>query len=75
MPHGRAASGRAAQDLKARGIRRPARARAGAFALHGRDIARDRLEPIAGNVNFVRASEPYATKLRGLCTWVSVQLS
>lgn len=47
----------------------------GAFALHGRDIARVRLAPIAGNVHFVRASEPYATKLRGLCTWVSVQLS
>ena len=39
-----------------------------AFALHGRDIACVMIEPIAGNMNFVRASVPFMTKLRELCT-------
>ncbi len=39
-----------------------------AFALHGKDIACVMLEPIAGNMNFVRASVPFVTKLRELCT-------
>ncbi len=39
-----------------------------AFALHGQDIACVMLEPIAGNMNFVRASVPFVTKLRELCT-------
>lgn len=39
-----------------------------AFALHGRDIACVLIEPIAGNMNFVRASVPFMTRLRELCT-------
>ncbi len=39
-----------------------------AFALHGADIACVMLEPIAGNMNFVRASVPFVTKLRELCS-------
>ncbi len=39
-----------------------------AFSLHGRDIACVMIEPIAGNMNFVRASVPFMTKLRELCT-------
>ena len=39
-----------------------------AFALHGKDIACVMIEPIAGNMNFVRASVPFMTKLRELCT-------
>ena len=39
-----------------------------AFALHGADIACVMIEPIAGNMNFVRASIPFMTKLRELCT-------
>ena len=39
-----------------------------AFALHGRDIACVMIEPIAGNMNFVRASVPFVSKLRELCT-------
>jgi glutamate-1-semialdehyde 2,1-aminomutase len=39
-----------------------------AFALHGREIACVMIEPIAGNMNFVRASVPFMTKLRELCT-------
>ncbi|HEU4457945.1 MAG TPA: glutamate-1-semialdehyde 2,1-aminomutase [Methylibium sp.] len=39
-----------------------------AFDAHGRDIACVMLEPIAGNMNFVRASLPFAARLRELCT-------
>lgn len=39
-----------------------------AFALHGADIACVILEPIAGNMNFVRASVPFVRSLRELCT-------
>ena len=39
-----------------------------AFALHGREIACVMIEPIAGNMNFVRASVPFMTRLRELCT-------
>ena len=39
-----------------------------AFALHGRDIACVMIEPIAGNMNFVRAGVPFMTRLRELCT-------
>jgi len=39
-----------------------------AFALHGRDVACVVIEPIAGNMNFVRASIPFMQRLRELCT-------
>lgn len=39
-----------------------------AFALHGKDIACLVIEPIAGNMNFVRASIPFMTRCRELCT-------
>ncbi|MCW5667000.1 MAG: glutamate-1-semialdehyde 2,1-aminomutase [Piscinibacter sp.] len=39
-----------------------------AFALHGKDLACVMIEPIAGNMNFVRASVPFMTRLRELCT-------
>ncbi|MBV8380358.1 MAG: glutamate-1-semialdehyde 2,1-aminomutase [Pelomonas sp.] len=39
-----------------------------AFATHGREIAGVIVEPIAGNMNFVRASLPFMTRLRELCT-------
>ena len=39
-----------------------------AFALHGRDIACLMMEPIAGNMNFVRASVPFVKRCRELCT-------
>ena len=39
-----------------------------AFSLHGQEIACVMIEPIAGNMNFVRASVPFMTKLRELCT-------
>jgi len=39
-----------------------------AFALHGRDIACLMIEPIAGNMNFVRASLPFMRRCRELCT-------
>ena len=38
------------------------------FALHGRDIACVMIEPICGNMNFVRASVPFMTRCRALCT-------
>jgi glutamate-1-semialdehyde 2,1-aminomutase len=37
-----------------------------AFALHGADIACIVIEPIAGNMNFVRASLPFMTRCREL---------
>ena len=39
-----------------------------AFALQGSEIACVMIEPIAGNMNFVRASVPFMTRLRELCT-------
>jgi len=39
-----------------------------AFALHGHELACVMIEPIAGNMNFVRASVPFMTRLRELCT-------
>ncbi|WAC74884.1 glutamate-1-semialdehyde 2,1-aminomutase [Roseateles sp. SL47] len=39
-----------------------------AFALHGKDLACVIVEPIAGNMNFVRASLPFMTRLRELCS-------
>ena len=39
-----------------------------AFALHGKDLACLMIEPIAGNMNFVRASVPFVKRSRELCT-------
>ena len=39
-----------------------------AFAQHGAQIACVMIEAIAGNMNFVRASVPFMTRLRELCT-------
>ena len=39
-----------------------------AFATHGPQIACVMIEPIAGNMNFVRASVPFMKRLRELCT-------
>ena len=39
-----------------------------AFATHGPELACVMIEPIAGNMNFVRASVPFMTRLRELCT-------
>ena len=39
-----------------------------AFALHGSEIACLMIEPIAGNMNFVRASVPFVKRARELCT-------
>ncbi len=39
-----------------------------AFASHGPAIACVMIEPIAGNMNFVRASVPFMRRLRELCT-------
>ena len=39
-----------------------------AFDTHGAEIACVMIEPIAGNMNFVRASLPFMTRLRELCT-------
>ena len=39
-----------------------------AFALHGTGIACLMIEPIAGNMNFVRASVPFMKRCRELCT-------
>ncbi len=39
-----------------------------AFALHGPELACVIIEPIAGNMNFVRASIPFMRRLRELCT-------
>ncbi len=45
-----------------------------AFALHGADLACVMIEPICGNMNFVRASVPFMTRLRELCTQHGVLL-
>ncbi len=39
-----------------------------AFSLHGAQLACVMIEPICGNMNFVRASLPFMTRLRELCT-------
>ncbi len=39
-----------------------------AFTSHGAQIACVMIEPIAGNMNFVRASVPFMKRLRELCT-------
>ncbi|MFN3737320.1 glutamate-1-semialdehyde 2,1-aminomutase [Hydrogenophaga sp.] len=39
-----------------------------AFDEHGADIACVMIEPIAGNMNFVRASVPFVKRIRELCT-------
>jgi glutamate-1-semialdehyde 2,1-aminomutase len=39
-----------------------------AFTLHGKDLACLIIEPIAGNMNFVRASVPFVKRCRELCT-------
>jgi len=39
-----------------------------AFSLHGQTLACVMIEPIAGNMNFVRASVPFMRRLRELCT-------
>jgi glutamate-1-semialdehyde 2,1-aminomutase len=39
-----------------------------AFALHGAQLACVVIEPIAGNMNFVRASLPFMRRCRELCT-------
>jgi glutamate-1-semialdehyde 2,1-aminomutase len=39
-----------------------------AFALHGKELACLMIEPIAGNMNFVRASVPFMQRCRELCT-------
>jgi len=39
-----------------------------AFTLHGKDLACLMIEPIAGNMNFVRASVPFMQRCRELCT-------
>ncbi|MCG3190640.1 MAG: Glutamate-1-semialdehyde 2,1-aminomutase [Burkholderiaceae bacterium] len=39
-----------------------------AFAQHGRELACVIIEPIAGNMNFVRAQVPFMRRLRELCT-------
>jgi glutamate-1-semialdehyde 2,1-aminomutase len=39
-----------------------------AFTLHGKELACVMIEPIAGNMNFVRASVPFMKRCRELCT-------
>ncbi len=39
-----------------------------AFSLHGKELACVMIEPIAGNMNFVRASVPFVKRLRELCS-------
>ena len=39
-----------------------------AFALHGKELACLMIEPIAGNMNFVRATVPFMQRCRELCT-------
>ena len=38
------------------------------FAMHGKEVACLMIEPIAGNMNFVRASVPFMLRCRELCT-------
>jgi glutamate-1-semialdehyde 2,1-aminomutase len=39
-----------------------------AFVVHGKELACLMIEPIAGNMNFVRASVPFMARCRELCT-------
>ncbi len=39
-----------------------------AFALHGKELAGLMIEPIAGNMNFVRATVPFMRRCRELCS-------
>ena len=39
-----------------------------AFLLHGKELACLMIEPIAGNMNFIRASAPFAKRCRELCS-------
>ena len=39
-----------------------------AFAVHGKELACVMIEPIAGNMNFVRASVPFMKRCRELCS-------
>jgi glutamate-1-semialdehyde 2,1-aminomutase len=39
-----------------------------AFTMHGKELACLMIEPIAGNMNFVRASQPFMQRCRELCT-------
>jgi len=39
-----------------------------AFSLHGADLACVMIEPIAGNMNFIRTQLPFMKRLRELCT-------
>ncbi len=43
-----------------------------AFTLHGQDLACVIIEPIAGNMNFVRASVPFVRRCRELCSQYGV---
>ncbi len=45
-----------------------------AFALHGKELACLVIEPIAGNMNFVRASQAFASRCRELCTQYGAML-
>ncbi len=45
-----------------------------AFGLYGKEIACLMIEPIAGNMNFVRASVPFVKRCRELCTEYGVLL-
>ena len=45
-----------------------------AFALHGQEAACLMIEPICGNMNFVRASVPFMQRCRELCTKYGVLL-
>ncbi len=45
-----------------------------AFALHGKELACLVIEPIAGNMNFVRASQAFANRCRELCTQYGAML-
>lgn len=45
-----------------------------AFDLHGKETACLMIEPIAGNMNFVRASIPFMKRCRELCTQYGVLL-
>ena len=46
-----------------------------AFALHGNEIACVMIEPIAGNMNLVRASVPFMKRCRELCTQYGAMLA
>ncbi len=45
-----------------------------AFALHGKELACLVIEPIAGNMNFVRANQAFSNRCRELCTQYGTML-